>query len=503
MSIRPLVAFLLLASCALAENGLLIEAQQQFDSAKFLNAERFARLALEEEPQSEAATVLLIRSLMEQKKFDEAVEAGNRAAGKFQDSSPVAAVLGEAYFRNGQLSEAATEYRLALSADAKNAIAWSGLGHFQKAAGLPKSAYESFAKAHQFAPNDAGITSAWLHNLPWSERLAAMQAIMADPKSAPELRKLVEEQIGFYKQLGTREFFRLNSDIATYDIPLVPLYDADRRLRGFALQVVINGKKHKLLLDSGASGFYLSPKAARKLGLDRLMSTSIAGIGDKGPRAGHTAVAQSVRIGAVEFADCLVEVGDDPILNDDEDSGLIGTDVFDDFLITIEPERRVLHLSPLPKHPEAAPGRLNDAYRAPEFASFTRFYQFDHVILVSGHVNSGPVRLFMLDTGAFATSLDPSMKSDLGTVFKQTDLRVTGLSGEVERVGLTSAAHLDFGRFTELSSSFATFDLSRFSDDAGVRISGIVGFARLKAMAITIDYRDHLIGFNAPAPAAR
>ena len=41
-----------------------------------------------------------------------------------------------------------------------------------------------------------------------------------------------------------------------------------------------------------------------------------------------------------------------------------------------------------------------------------------------------------------------------------------------------------------------TFDLHGLSKDLGTEISGLIGFATLKKMTITIDYRDGLVGFD-------
>ena len=74
-------------------------------------------------------------------------------------------------------------------------------------------------------------------------------------------------------------------------------------------------------------------------------------MGDSGSQGGYTAVADQIKVGDLEFEDCVVRVTDAaaPIANQD---GLIGTDVFRSYLIDIDIPGAKLRLSPLPKTPE-------------------------------------------------------------------------------------------------------------------------------------------------------
>src|SRR5262249_14211907 len=126
------------------------------------------------------------------------------------------------------------------------------------------------------------------------------------------------------------------------------LLEGPYRVRGVGLRVSFNGgKEESLLLDTGASGLLLNRKAAEKYGIKRLTTSKLEGIGDKRPVEGYLGFAERVQVGDVELHNCLVHVSDRSNLVGE--AGLIGTDVFSKFLVTLDFAGRKVRLSPLPK----------------------------------------------------------------------------------------------------------------------------------------------------------
>ena len=122
----------------------------------------------------------------------------------------------------------------------------------------------------------------------------------------------------------------------------------------FGLELKINGNASRLQIDTGASGLVVSRSVAERSGLKRFSEVEMSGIGDGGAKKGYTAYADSIQIGSLEFHDCPIEVlGSRSVVGTD---GLIGTDVFSNFLVTLDYPMRKLALSPLPPRPnETAP----------------------------------------------------------------------------------------------------------------------------------------------------
>ena len=280
----------------------------------------------------------------------------------------------------------------------------------------------------------------------------------------------------------------------------------------------------------------VSRKVAEKAGLPAISAAHFGGIGDKGLQRGYTAVADHIRIGELEFQDCVVTVSDKSSVADED--GLIGADVLGAYLIDIDLPGMRLKLSPLPKRPEdtVAPKSLNsegeeqanaeqkeenvnegtskeqkspppstvkpsprppkDRYIAPEMADWTKVFRFGHSILVPTRVNDSKPMLFGLDTGAFSNILSVRAGRQVTKVSSEDRVRVHGVSGAVDKVYSSDKATLRFGHFQQANLGIITLDLSTVSRHTGTEISGFLGFAMLRQLEVELDYRDGLVDFK-------
>ena len=307
--------------------------------------------------------------------------------------------------------------------------------------------------------------------------------------------------------------------------------------RRIGLSVKLNNQNVSLLLDTGAGGIIVSRTVAENAGLTRLSALHFGGIGDRGLQSGYTAVADHIRIGELEFQDCVVDVISQASLAVGD--GLIGANVFGDYLVDIDFPGMWLKLSPLPKHPEdiVPPTSLNsegeeqanaeqrdqkessatertpkeqrsspqdsqttprlprDRYIAPEMNSWTKVFRFGHAILVPTSVNDSKPMLFELDTGAFSNILSLRAARQVAKVGSDYRDRVKGVSGEVRQVYSSKKATLSFGRFRQSNLGIITFDLSNVSSQTGTEVSGFLGFEMLERLELKLDYRDGLVDF--------
>jgi predicted aspartyl protease len=300
--------------------------------------------------------------------------------------------------------------------------------------------------------------------------------------------------------------------------------DDGHRVRGIGVSAKLNNRDVRLLLDTGAGGIMVSRKVAEKAGLTSISSHHFGGIGDKGLQSGYTAVADHIRIGELEFEDCVIAVSDKRSVVDED--GLIGADVFGAYLIDINLPAMRLRLSPLPKRPEdtVASTSLNsegeqqanaeqkegeeqssirkpsarlprDRYVAPEMANWTKVFRFGHDVLVQTYVNdnSKPM-LFLLDTGAFGNVLSVRAARQVSKVNSEDAIRVRGLGGQVNKV-YSAKATFRFAHLQQPSLDVITLDLSSVSRRTGTEISGFFGFSMLQMLEVKLDYRDGLVDF--------
>src|SRR5262249_21461414 len=156
------------------------------------------------------------------------------------------------------------------------------------------------------------------------------------------------------------------------------------------------------------------------------------GIGDEGYVRSYVAWVDKINIGSVEFRNCTVIVSSKNDINDE--AGLIGTDVFEKFLITLDFRDWKLMLTQLPKNPAGSANDEDpqDRYIAQEMQSFTRFYRFGHDIVVPVVVSDKTVGNFILDTGAFANNISMRLAARVTKASADGDYMIKGVSGKVE-----------------------------------------------------------------------
>ncbi|MGC1649474.1 MAG: aspartyl protease family protein [Candidatus Sulfotelmatobacter sp.] len=521
-------------------NPELAAADQLYGAGKFAEAETSYQAVLKTDTKLVAAQVGLVRSMLRQQKMDEAMEAVNTALAAQPNVAALVATKGDAQFRRAEMSDAEMSYLTAKKLDPKEVHAYLGLARLYGSYSLYRRAYDQLQSAHEIAPDDIEVQRAWLRMLPRKERLAAMEAYLSGPHPDDEEEtKWMTEYLGFLKATVDKPVHacRLISKLEQTETKLETMYGQDiHRMRGIGLSVRLNDRNAHLLLDTGAGGIMVNRKLAEKAGLTPISAVQYGGIGDKGLQSGYTAVADHIRIGELEFQDCVVAVSDKSSVADED--GLIGADVLGAYLIDIDLPGMRLKLSPLPKRPEdtVAPKSLNsegeeqanaeqkedsgnegsskdqkspppptlkpsprlpkDRYFAPEMAGWTKVFRFGHSILVPTSVNDSKAMLFGLDTGAFSNILSVRAGRQVSKVSSEDRVRVHGVNGAVNKVYSSEKATLRFAHFQQSNLDIITLDLSTISRHTGTEVSGFLGFAMLRQLEVELDYRDGLVDFK-------
>ncbi len=138
--------------------------------------------------------------------------------------------------------------------------------------------------------------------------------------------------------------------------------------------------------------------------------------------------------------------------------GLIGTDVFSSYLVTLDFPMRKFLLSQLPPSPadaggtsaalnteagdqvvssgSGAPGSSQPPYGdiSPTMKDYVGFFRSGHFIVLPTLLNGKTQRLFMVDTGAFSTAISPEAAREVTKVHGGNPGSVRGLSGDVAKV---------------------------------------------------------------------
>jgi tetratricopeptide (TPR) repeat protein len=396
-------------------------------------------------------------------------------------SALVLAVDGDVKFRLGLLAEARERYQSALRLDDKCARAWLGMGRIDAAESHRDESRQAFSRAHDLDPADGDILYYWALGLAFPQNADELRKHIAEYRDDAEKERHEREYIDFLHALAGRKVWILARQVPHTEMNLHPVVSrVQDGPRAYSLEVRLNDRaKGSVMLDTGASGLTISKKLAEKAHAVVLSEHSLEGVGNSGPAKGYEAWVNKVTIGELEFHDCHVHVS--PRESPDYD-GLIGADVFEQYLVTIDFPAHKLRLEQMPA---SSPGD----------ESFTHFYRFGHIMLLPTSVGDTAQGLFALDTGSSTNSMSPGMARQVSTL-RTSDIPVNGMSGSVKDVFTADQTVLQFSRFRQPHEKMITFDLHGVSKDLGTEISGLIGFATLKKMRVLIDYRDGLVEFD-------
>jgi predicted aspartyl protease len=515
-------------------------ADMLYRSGRFAEAAAKFQALVKIDPKNVPAQNGLIHSLLRAQEIDEAQAAAIRALSLQPNSAPLVTAMGDVQFRLGEMPQAERSYLKALSLNPNDPAPYIALAQVYRAYSLYRRAFDELNRAHQIAPDSPAMQRIWLGMLPPRERIAAIEAYLASahPEDLEETG-LLRRYLDFLAATVDKPSHacRLVSKVKQTNTKLLVLRSGQSRLGATGLEVKLNGHSNRLALDTGTNGILVRSDAAEKAGLTRIAEQRIGGLGDKGQQSGYVAVAGHVRVGDLEFEDCLVRVVE--ATGPSENDGLIGADVFGAYLIDIDIPGQRLRLSPLPKRPDeaAAPTALNsagetrgapednvenrgepgtaapphsakpansavqlrlpkDAYVAPEMARWTKVFRFGHILLIPTLVDGSGPMLFMIDTGSFTNILSTRAAREVTKVRADSRTHVKGLGGTVANVYRADKATLEFGHYSQENQDIVTLDLSAISKSTGTEISGILGFEMLRILQVKIDYRDGLVDFH-------
>lgn len=519
-----------------AANSDLAVADQRYNAGDFAGALEKYQVVLKADPASTPAESGMIRSLLKLEKIDEAMATARTALAAQPNSAGLSAAMGDVQFRAGEMSPAELSYRQAIKLDPANVDAYLGLAQIYRAYSFYGQAYACLKRAHELAPDNPEVQRLWLGELPRKDRIAAIDSYLAGPhpEGAEETAAMQRYLASLKASIEHPHACRVANKVEQTDTKLEALRTDPTHSFGVGLVVNVNGHEARLQLDTGASGIAINRRTADKAGLTAVSQEKYFGLGDKGAQSGYSAVADSIRVGNLEFHDCAVEVTNS--VSETREDGLIGADVFSSYLVEIDIPGQKLRLSPLPKRPDqaSAPARLKtdedtepgtdkseqpspaskpegaatqsatsapparkplDRYVAPEMASWTPVFRFGSDLLIPTHVNDSPHMLFLIDTGSMMTMLSKRTAKEFTKLSADPDAEVRGLSGSVDRVYRANKVMLKFGHLAQKNQDIISFDLSNMSRHLGTELSGILGWETLRMLQIKIDYRDGLVDF--------
>jgi tetratricopeptide (TPR) repeat protein len=487
---RFFLPFTLLAAVVQAQTSPLngggdpASARQLFRQGDFKGAAAAFRKVIETQPSPDAYSGL-VRSLLKLDDVKGADESSQKALAALPQSSLAHAARGDVLFRRGMIPEAEEEYGAALKLDDKSARAWLGQGKVDAVLARRGKSKVAIAKAHELDPDDGDALYEWAIRQPYPANVAALEKHLAEHRNDPEEERHEREYRDFVKALAGRKVWVPARDVERTEIKLEALtFGPSLVRRGYGVRVRLNDRATvTLLLDTGASGVIITRKLAEKIGAARLSEQSLEGVGKNGGSAGYKAWVDKVVIGDLEFHDCFVQATSREIAEVD---GTIGADVFAAYLVNVDFPHRKLLLEPLP------PAKEDDRLSSP--GAFSQAFSFGHFLLVPTEVGKKASGLFVIDSGANASTISPELGKTMPEM-RALNVPISGASGQVNSAFVTDDATLRFAKVRKTRERISTVDLRSVSKDLGVEISGQIGFGAMEEMKVILNYRDGLVAF--------
>nr|MDQ2712180.1 aspartyl protease family protein [Acidobacteriota bacterium] len=398
LAIRFLLAGLSICSFLLIaedDNGL-----SAYKSGNFEAAIPLLQNAVSKSPNDALLQAALLSSLVYEGRVDQAFDADEHDATALPDSPEVLAARGEFAFYMGDMPQAEKLFRAAIKIKEATPRAVYGLSRLYRAASFYRAARLACMRARQIDEDDALIMQAWLrYAFPQKRQELLGPFAAAHPWLYKHYDQGRESSAAVRKATENRKIFEPDGPPQPVTLHLLKLLRNPNSPRGVGLELRIDGGRPlRMLFDTGASGIVVKQSAIDKAELEHLGSGESWGIGDKGVRNSFAAVASTCQVSTLKFKTCVIEAleGKGRIAGDED--GLIGADFFSDYVVTLDFEKSLMHLEPLPPRPADPQGY--DRSVPPEESQFTPVFRFGHSLLVSTKVNERCTGLFLLDTGA-------------------------------------------------------------------------------------------------------
>ena len=528
-------------------SAILSEANGLYRQGSFDSAISRYNDFLKPDPASGDAYAGIIRCYLKQDKVPEAAEALGKAKQIVLGYPEVKVAEAELLFRQGEIAQASDLFNEVMASppdpaqpnSKPSARAYLGAARVAAASAMYARENMLLKRARALDPSDSDIQKLWIEMQSMADRIHSLTDYLAQPSSDNEdTRRRLREHLELLKaaQSAPRGRCQPVSDYTGTKTTLasVSLGGIEGASAG-GLDVWINGKQSRLLLDTGASGITISSQIASQAGLTQVATLQVGGIGDKGEVPGQLAYANSVQIGDMEFHNCPLFIMEHFPRDTD---GIIGADVFSQFLVELDFPNSTLTLSRLPPRPGQAASRASlklgaedaatsastgeksspnsatdsgprpaaryeDRYIAPEMRSYVQIFRIGHMLLVPTTINENVNKLFLLDTGAFDNTIAPVVAREVTKVHRAPRLEVHGANGDVKKVYVANRVTIDFGHLRQEVPDMVSFDMSHASRYAGTEISGTLGMTMLHLLTIRLDYRDDLADFRYTAKPQR
>jgi tetratricopeptide (TPR) repeat protein len=460
------------------------DADKAYSEERYADAESLYQKALAQQPKDIALSAALVRTLLHQGKLPQASSVANGLFPDHSQSAVALTALAEVQLRQGLPWAAKESVDAALAVNPCDARSHLVRSRVLRIYSMYASERAEIQRAFEIDPADPDIRDAWRNIVSPANEITSIDQSLATMKEIDEKARQAAETSS--RSLMSRlsessQTCQVLPPVGFAKLPLLPsIEDKKQHLYRYQLEVQLPPSKAKLLLDTMASGLYISRTLAEQNNLRQ----------DAGNPPG-TVHVDEVHIGPLVFRDCTVGVSDTPFAGNAD--GFIGMDIFASYLIMLDFRSKSLTLATLPEQSGLLPG---DRAVPPELKDFTPVYHRRQYLLLPVTLDKKSRQLFALGIGMpYSTMASETAHSvsTLKTNFTDTVSTASGAKEQFYRdkfdLQLASLPPIQHRRIAEI-------DLSAVDQNAGFKVAGVLGLDIMHSMVLQLDYRDGLVKFD-------
>ena len=392
-------------------------------------------------------------------------------SGQFSDR-------GDRLFRAAHFEDAEAAYLQAIEFDRTNIRGQMGVARIAAMMSDLHRAARYYSAAYQLNPLDPDAILGYANSIDdGPARRTLFEKFLSVSRDAHA--EDVTARILIARRLGARAAVVADPERG-YRIPL------ENTSSGPILRARINGTGElRLLVDTGASGITLNAVAASKLRLDYLTAAAVTGFGSGSPAPARMMRAESFESGGLTISNLAVEVAQSELIPGAD--GVIGPDLFHDFLIRLNFPARILELIPFDDpvaRSETDASSCLDCHRA---------WRLGHLLLIQGTVEGRVQGYFIIDSGSPCSLVSRKLVFADGT-----RAGFAGAQGEQEVRALARRVTIRIGSQGLVETAPVSFDNSEMNARYGTEIAGALGYSLLRNVTLSVDYRNGLVKVEKP-----
>lgn len=465
-------------------------AQTAYAADHLLQAKELYEEAILAHPNDLQLSAALVSILLQENQFAQAATQANKSVAEHPNSAVALTSLAAVQLHQGQPWLALDTLKTAEAADSCYAPIHLVRSQILRIDSMYASERAEIQAAYAIDPTDPDIRHAWSNVVSPANEVESIDQSLSNLKDIDaESRKKAEDTVRSYMPLFSEnnQTCQILPAAVPAEFALEPSRQDSKHIDGYRLEVGFAKKNGRLQVDTAASGLFISKALADENGFQ-------PGLGDPP----GTVRVDEAHIGPLEFRDCIVGVSDAPFPGNAD--GFVGTDMFAQWLITLDHPAAKLILAPLPRQKGVLPG---DRVAYPELQGFMPVYHRHQFLMVPVTLDNKTRKLFILDTGIRFSTMTPEAAhsvSNMKVNFTNTARTVSGATLQIYR------DNFDF-QFADLTLAhqdhIIELDPAAIERSTGIEVAGMLGFDMLHSLVLHLDYRDGLIRVDSPSGPSR